>query len=150
MLLVSGMAKDSPEPTELPELFIRERMLSPRVTGDELAERMGTTPATISRLLNGRRKMTLEWLYAFSKALNAPIADLFSPPSEDSEAKLRSVLTSMGVDNNDLGRAVSSVKVFLDGPGELRSPDPQRDQSEPASRPREAGPARTRAARSSS
>lgn len=83
------MVKDD-EPTDLPPLYIRERMRDPRITGDTLAERMGTTPATVSRLLNGKRKMTLEWLFAFSKALAVPIETLFTPPGERQDQPITS------------------------------------------------------------
>lgn len=142
-----GMASKPHEPTELPPLYIRERMnaASPRVTGEVLAERMGTTPATISRLLNGKRKMTLEWLYAFSRALGVPIAELFSPPSEpaDTEGQLRAAMVAFGVHEDDLGRAVSAVKIFVDedeGGDEQPSPGLPRDRSEPSNRPRESKP----------
>lgn len=58
-------------------------MKYPRVTGEVLAARMGTTAATVSRLLNGRRKLSLEWIYAFAKALEVPVSALFSPPGHD-------------------------------------------------------------------
>lgn len=139
-----AMVSDNDGPTELPPLYIRERMANPRVTGEQLAERMGTTPATISRLLNGKRKMTLEWLFAFAKALNTPISGLFSPPSSgsDPESQLRSALLAYGVDRHDLGRAVSSVKVFLDGHDEQSSQDLPDDQSAPSSGRREPVPSR--------
>lgn len=146
------------EPTELPKLFIQERMkaATPRITGDLLAERMGTTPATISRLLNGRRKMTLEWLYAFSKALNAPIASLFAPPSEEPsasspEVQLRSALLALGVDRRELDRVVDVAKTFTRRPAEERlEQTPPDDQSQPASPRRESTPSRRQLQRSTS
>lgn len=129
---------DDAEPTELPPLYIRERMkLPPKVTGDELASRMNTTPPTISRLLNGQRKMTLAWLYAFSKALETPIAEFFTPPSSEPrtpEEALRSAMLAFGVDKDELGKAVSAVRLFLDEEDAVQSsPTPPGDQPEPAS-----------------
>jgi transcriptional regulator with XRE-family HTH domain len=79
-----GMSEDDDEPKELPQLFIRERMKTKGITGVVAAERMSTTPATVSRLLNGKRRMTLGWLYAFAKALEEPIASLFYAPDDPS------------------------------------------------------------------
>lgn len=51
------------------------------------------------------------------------------------EVRLRSALLAFGVDGSDLGRAVSSVKVFVDDRDGLSSPDLLDDQSSPASLP---------------
>lgn len=112
------MAETQHEPTDLPQVYIRERMKAakPRITAKMLAETMGTSEAQISRLLGGQRKMTLEWLYAFAKALNAPIDLLFTPPGEATpEMQLRAALLSFGVHRDDLTTAVSVVKGFLSG-----------------------------------
>lgn len=76
------------EPTELPRVYIRERMKEPRVTAKQLAEKMETSEAQISRLLSGKRKMTLEWLYAFARTLDVPIATLFQDP-QSAETPIR-------------------------------------------------------------
>lgn len=130
------MVETQLEPTDLPQVYIRERMKAakPRITAKVLAEKMGTSEAQISRLLGGQRKMTLEWLYAFAKALNAPIDLLFTAPGEATpEMQLRAALLSYGVDSEDLGRAVSAVKVFVDDPDEQPLSGLPDDQSELAS-----------------
>lgn len=80
------MSEDDDEPRELPPLFIRKRMklAKPPFTGKVLAEKMGTSEAQVSRLLGGKRKMSLGWLYAFSKAMDVPIAELFTDPKSQS------------------------------------------------------------------
>lgn len=130
-----GMATRDQEPTELPPLYIRERMATPRVTGEQLAERMGTTPATVSRLLNGKRKMTLEWLYAFAKALNAPIESLLKPArSEQStpEGALKSALLALGVDRSELDQVVRVVMTYVPGDGTPEQTTSE-DRPQPAS-----------------
>lgn len=139
------MGNKGNDPTDLPPLFIRERMTGrAKITGAELAERMGTTPATISRLLNGQRKMTIEWLYAFSKALNVPIASLFTPPTKDEplspEAQLRTALLAYGVNPDELGKAISAVKIFVEEHDEQSSEAPLSGLSGPSSRHREPTP----------
>lgn len=140
------MVKESDEPTELPAVFIKDWMNSLRVKGEALAERMNTTPATVSRLINGKRKMTLGWLNAFSKALGVPVAALLSPPQahtgkQDSTAQLKSALMAAGVDSGDLPAVMKAIRGFIteiDG-GQLQSDRPH-DQSAPASRRRESTP----------
>lgn len=137
------MAETQREPTELPQVFIRERMkaATPRMTAKVLAEKMETSEAQISRLLGGQRKLSLEWLFAFSKALDVPIELLFVPPGEATpEMQLRAALLSFGVHRDDLGTAVSVVKGFLgdgDEPERDRLPD---DQSAYTSRHRAKAP----------
>lgn len=139
---IAEMAKTDTEPTELPPLYIRERMAKPRVTGEALAERMGTTPATVSRLLNGRRKMTLEWLFAFSKALGTPIEDFFTPPSaapQTAEERLRPALLAYGVDRDELDQVIRVIGTYVSD-DEKSEQTSSEDQSEPSNRPHESGP----------
>ncbi|HWK65367.1 MAG TPA: hypothetical protein VNS34_10525 [Rhizobiaceae bacterium] len=58
------------------------------------------------------------------------------------EAQLRSALLAFGVDAEDLGRAVSSVKVFVDDHDEQSSQGLHRDQSSPSNGRREVEPSR--------
>ncbi len=58
------------------------------------------------------------------------------------EQQLRSALLSFGVDAEDLNRAVSSVRVFVDDPDEQSSEGPLDGQSSRASRRREEVPSR--------
>lgn len=72
------------------------------------------------------------------------------PEASDPEARLRSALLAYGVDKEDLGRAVSAVKVFVDHRNEQSSLDPPDDQSEPASPRRESEPSGRRSRQPSS
>lgn len=69
------------EHTALPKLFIREWAKHKGFDQKILAEKMDTTEATVSRLLSGQRKMTLEWLTAFSEVLGCAPADMFVAPN---------------------------------------------------------------------
>lgn len=60
----------------------------------------------------------------------------------DEEQQLRSALLAFGVDREDLGRAVSAVKVFVDDPDGQSSQDLPDDQSGLSSPRREEEPSR--------
>lgn len=143
------MAAKDDEPTELPPLYIREYMKALGVTGEKLAEQMGTTPATVSRLLNGKRQMTVAWLYAFSKALGVSIENLFRRPGAISfkspETDLRSALLAFGVDGSQLDRALGVIRGgFIKAPEGSPEQTPSDDQSPPASHPHELEPSRSK------
>jgi transcriptional regulator with XRE-family HTH domain len=73
-------------------LYLREYRDDRGLTQEQLAERIGTTKATISRIENGRRDPTLGFLGAAVEALGRGlvVSDLFSPPEQPSvDAKLR-------------------------------------------------------------
>lgn len=65
--------------------------------------------------------------------LGIELARNAGPEQTSPEARLRSALLAFGVDREDLGRAVSAVKVFVDDPDERSSQDLHDDQSEPSS-----------------
>lgn len=52
----------------------------------DVAEKMGTSDVNVSRLLSGQRGLDLEWLHAFSRALEVPIWELFQPPGYNGKA----------------------------------------------------------------
>ena len=112
-----------------------------------------TSHANIGRIENFQQPYSQEILEAAAVALNCTVADLISRPPDkapltDSESQLRSALLAFGVDKEDLGRAVSAVKVFLDDPGEPPLSDPRHGQPEPSNRPHESAPSRKRVQRS--
>ncbi|MEJ8308565.1 helix-turn-helix domain-containing protein [Agrobacterium larrymoorei] len=97
-------------------IFIEELMEANKLKNKDVAEKMGTTDATISRLLNGQRGIDLDWLHKFAKALDVPLWKLFRRPGSDEptspEAALRSAMIAYGVDRSQLGRAVQIVATF--------------------------------------
>jgi transcriptional regulator with XRE-family HTH domain len=68
-------------------IFIEQLMEQKGLKNKDIAERMETTDATISRLLNGQRGLDLDWLHAFAKALDVPVARLFQEPGASTKAK---------------------------------------------------------------
>lgn len=129
------MEKDA-EPTALPPVFIRERMKLMKIRNKDVAEVIGTSEAQLSRLLSGKRKLTLEWLYAFANALNVPIESLFSPPeTSERESRLKVCLLSYGVDVRHIPSLMIAINGFVQDASLSRSDQPD-DQSERASRPR--------------
>lgn len=59
---------------------IRELREARGLTGKQLAEMVGTTQETISRLETGRRKLTHDWMRLIAKALGVTPADLITAP----------------------------------------------------------------------
>ncbi len=62
--------------------FVKEWRKYRRLTQETTAERMGTTGATIARLENSKRRLTVEWLEKFAQCFEIRIQDIFSLPSE--------------------------------------------------------------------
>lgn len=70
-------------PTRPTRLYIREWMeaVNPTLDNERLAERMGIAPGTLSKLLNGRMKMTVEYLEGIASAIGVDdVAKLFHDP----------------------------------------------------------------------
>lgn len=97
------------------------------------ADGIGASRSTIERLESGEIAYTPYRLEQLARLYGCSSGDLISTdPSStvDEEARLRSAMLAFGVDAEDLGRAVSSVKVFVDDRDEPQSPAPRRDRSE--------------------
>ena len=62
---------------------IRELRQKRGLTGQRLAEMVGTTQVTISRLETGQRKLTQDWMRRIAKALDCSPADLITAPLID-------------------------------------------------------------------
>lgn len=93
-------------------LYIREWMAAqtPTLTQKGLAERMECEPGTISKLLNGKMNMTMEWLASFADALDRSVPDLFRDPT----APTRDELLSAGTPE-ELRQAIGLVKMAKTG-----------------------------------
>lgn len=61
-------------------VYLREWRLAKGLTQPELAKRVGTVKSEVSRLEKGSRRMTLEWMSAFSRALGISAEDLMTIP----------------------------------------------------------------------
>jgi Plasmid maintenance system antidote protein len=135
-------AKSDKKPTGI---FIEELMEIKRLKKKDLAERMETTDATVSRLLTGERGLDLDWFHRIAKALEVPLWQLFQPPTPENpkspEAALRSALLAYGVDQEELPQVFKAIKGFVSDVGDEQSQSGRpHDQSEPASRPHASTP----------
>lgn len=70
------------------QLFLREWIDERGLEQKQLAERMEIEPGTVSKLLNGRMKMTIEYLSGFSDALDLSVSDLFRHPKTPTQSEL--------------------------------------------------------------
>lgn len=61
-------------------VYLREWRLAKGLTQPELAKRTGTVKSEISRLEKGSRRMTIEWMSAFSRAMGITVEDLMTLP----------------------------------------------------------------------
>ena len=115
------------------------------LTQAQLAELTGTSQPQIRRLENGERELTVAWAERLAGPLRTTAISILFPDAViggDPEARLRSALLAFGVDREDLGRAVSAVKVFVDDPDGQSSQDLPDDQSGLSSPRREEEPSR--------
>ena len=60
--------------------YLREWRLAKGLTQPELAKRIGTVKSEISRLENGSRNMTLDWMSALSRGMGISPEDLMTLP----------------------------------------------------------------------
>lgn len=82
--------------------LLKERSLSMRM----LSELTEIDTATISRIINGKRKANLQHLEKFSECLDVPIADLFEAAGYPMESKRES-------DDSDIYASVKEIKKIL-------------------------------------
>ena len=61
-------------------VYLREWRLAKGLTQPELARRVGTVKSEVSRLEKGSRRMTIEWMSSFAKALGVSVEDLMTVP----------------------------------------------------------------------
>lgn len=73
------------------QLFIREWIEYRTHDQKKVAERMGIEPGTVSKLLNNKMKMTIEYLSGFADALDVSVADLFRDPRAPTQNELLSM-----------------------------------------------------------
>ena len=60
--------------------YVREWRLAKGLTQPELALRVGTVKSEISRLENGSRRLTLDWMSSLAKAMGIGVEDLMTAP----------------------------------------------------------------------
>lgn len=72
------------------KLFIAEWIEHKHLTQDQVAERIGCSPGTVSKLISGHMKQTPQWLAAIAYALGdeVEVTDLFHHPDQPTQADL--------------------------------------------------------------
>lgn len=91
-------------------LYIAERREKAGLSQEQLAERVGTSKASISRWETGERDPTAKVLAAIAYALDKEVADLFRDPKRPSADELLA-----GSSESEVRKAVKLVKTFIEG-----------------------------------
>lgn len=91
--------------------FMKENNISMR----KLSERTGIDTAIISKIINGKRKATLEHLYTFAENLNVPVTSLLETADHQTEAERQDVNPG----------TIASVLDFLNTSGALTEVPPR-------------------------
>ena len=68
------------------QIYLREWRLAKGLTQPELAARVGSVKSEISRLENGSRRMTFDWMSALARAMAISVDDLMTPPPQGTGA----------------------------------------------------------------
>lgn len=127
---------------------VRKEMIERGFSMKSLSAAAGQNETFVRDMLARTKAPSVDKLMKVAAVLGVTVAYLVGEsekpdkPSKgvDPEASLRSALLAYGVDMEDIGRAVSAVRVFVDDHDEQSSPGPQRDQSESSSRRRVKAP----------
>lgn len=131
------LAMSEKDPTDLPPIYIREWIDHLELDQKDLAEPMGTSDSQISRLLTGKRKLSLEWMASFARALNVQVSDLFKPPvtadgRTQNDDEIRTLLKAIkGLEDKDITMLLSIIKNAIQANSIERERTQLRDQSEP-------------------
>lgn len=92
-----------------PPLFLQEWMDKFQLSGEEMAGRMDCSPGTVSKLLNGKMKITEEWKARFVDALghDVTVPDLYRHPDRPTQEDL---LRGLSDDQKD--RVIKAIRAF--------------------------------------
>lgn len=61
------------------------------ITADQIAAKLGRHPSVVSKILNDKQKMTLDWAKAFAEALNQPLAVILEKAGVTDEATAQQI-----------------------------------------------------------
>lgn len=62
---------------------VNDVMFRQRISQTQMAEALGCSASTVSMKLHGKRKWTLEEIYAAAEALDVPVSAILPPPVRD-------------------------------------------------------------------
>jgi transcriptional regulator with XRE-family HTH domain len=120
--------------------FLKEWREHVGLDQETAASRLNVSRTLLSKIEGQKSPYTQRLLEAAAGVYGCSPADLISRPPEQGprspETQLRSALLAFGVDVEDLGRAVSAVKVFVDDHDEQSEEDLPDGRSEPSTRRR--------------
>lgn len=141
-----GMAPVKKPKPSLGEHYLRAWRDFHGISQEDAAAAINVERGTLSKIENAKVPYQQQYIEGLAKLYKcSPAALIGTDPSSEPtspEGRLRSALLGFGVNAVDLGRAISSVKVFVDDLDELQSLDPLDDRSEPASPRRAKVPSR--------
>lgn len=120
---------------------LRDEMLANGFSMKSLSVAAGQNETFVRDILARQKSPSVDKLQCVAKVLGVSVGYLLGETEAkkggantlDPESALRSALLAFGVDREDVSRAVSMVKVFVDDLDEQSPPSPPGDQSEPAS-----------------
>lgn len=128
---------------------VREEMIERGFSMKSLSAAAGQNETFVRDMLARNKAPSVDKLMKVAAALQVSVGYLVGETdsksagntvSKDPETSLRSALIAYGVDAEDIGRAVSAVKVFVDDLDVQSSQDPRHDQSELSNRRRVKAP----------
>ena len=93
------------------QLFLDEWLVVKHIDQDTLAERMDCAPGTVSKLFNGKMKMTTDWLARIAHALgdDVEVDDLFHDPNQPTQADL-----FRNIPEKDQAKIIKAIKALTD------------------------------------
>lgn len=87
--------------------FIREWMKHRGLNQARIAERLEVETGTVSKLLNGKLRLSDIWLVGFAEALNVDVPDLFRDPNRPTQNELLE-----GLSEEDTRKVISIIEAF--------------------------------------
>lgn len=100
---------------EMPPLFLKEWRELRDLSQEELADKMGTSPAMISHLENNRRRWNATHIHRAAKALSCEVDDLLRSPA--SAPSLLKVWSQIPEAQRPL--ALRALRAFIESNGDL-------------------------------
>ncbi|WP_112312514.1 LexA family protein [Pseudogemmobacter bohemicus] len=91
--------------------WFKQQQKKAGVTADQIAARLGRHPSVVSKILNAKQNMTLDWAKAFADSLNQPLATILEKAGVTDEASARQIIP---------GFAESDVAPFISQGAEQR------------------------------
>jgi transcriptional regulator with XRE-family HTH domain len=88
---------------------VYQRMTALGLTKSQLAERLGTSPAYVTKILGGEANFTLKTMVRLARALEVELA-VHLVPGEETVAKGAEEETSAVAENGRVGRAYGRVR----------------------------------------